>query len=603
MKKYALNLIFVFMTTAAILLNAYSCFAKDIAFQSSVDKNRVSLGDDIILSLTFTGTQSIPAPDFTNVEGFHAKYIGPSTMVSIINGSMSASITHKYVLIPLKAGKFQVGPVTFKYGSDTYASNILTVEVVEGPVSDNRPIRTAGVPPLKFEDKIFVVMEPQRTQAYLNETIPLKIKLYVNKLPVRDIQLPQFAHDGFSTEALDRPRQYEEIRQGILYDVLEFDTVIFGTRPGISNLGPAELDCVLLEKQRRTGGIFGDDDPFDDFFGKYTAYPLHLKSNQVSMTILPLPEEGKPQNFSGAVGSFDFNLEADPKYVKAGDPVTVKMIVRGDGNLNTVTTPNIGSQDNFKVYDPQFKQEGNTKTFEQVVIPKIETVTEIPAVSFNFFDPAKKQYVAITKGPIPIKVEKSTEREGLKIVEADAISRPLVKKETLGRDIIYIKELPGNLRKKDAYLYKNKLFLLLQSILLLCFIVIVTLNKRRERLKTDIRYARRIRAPKEARNGLKESKKYLSQGKIQNFYDTIFGTLQKYLGDKFHLPSAGITANIIDEVLKNKNIDERVLDELRSIFNECDVARYAPTEVSVEKMQNTFLKLERIIDYLERQKL
>jgi len=209
-----------FTIAAFLILLTSACLAKDVDFEVSVDKHRISPDDSIVLSLTFHGTQGVPAPDLSVTEGFHVQYMGPSTMMSIVNGSMSASVTHKYVLIPLKVGTFQLGPFSFQYRGDTYAAPSITVEVSEGRVSRKAPRGEIPRERLEFEDRIFVVLEPAKTEAYLNEQIPIKVKLYVNRLSVRDIQYPRLTHDGFSAEPFVNPRQYKETLGGVLYDVI-----------------------------------------------------------------------------------------------------------------------------------------------------------------------------------------------------------------------------------------------------------------------------------------------------------------------------------------------------------------------------------------------
>ena len=393
MKKPAVlrNIISFFIIAAVFLSAGHLCFAKDINFEVTVDRSTVSVGEALQLNLTFQGTQDVPPPQLPAIEGFQARYLGPSTRMSIVNGKMSVSITHVYTLLAAKTGTFTIGPFNFTHNGDNYSSNSVNVEVIKGqvPAPLQQPQPQQRLEAKDLSDRIFVVLEIARRRIYLNETVPVKIKLYVNSLGIKDIQYPSLGHEGMAMDEFGQPKQYTQVINGTNYDVIEFDTNIFGLRPGEFTLGPAAISCnLMVRNQNRRGFPAGLDDffgsnVFDDFFGGYQTYPLSPQSVEIPVTVLPLPEEGKPQDFKGAVGNFDMDAEVSPRQVKAGDPVTLKVTIKGEGNFNTVTMPDINAGDNFKVYQPQVKEESGQKVFEQIFIPRSPAVREIPAVSFG----------------------------------------------------------------------------------------------------------------------------------------------------------------------------------------------------------------------------
>ncbi len=586
------------------------CAASDIIFEATVDKNKISFGGNIKLSLIFHNTQDVPKPELPQMKNVRIRYIGPSAMMSMVNGKTARSITYNYIITPLKPGVLSLGPFSVSYKGKTYTSGQITVEVVRGSVTEKKQApQTPAKIKMDLENRIFVVMEIEKEKLYLNEVVPLTIKLYVNRLSLREIQYPQFEHEGFSVGEFEKPRQYTQGLNGISYDVVEFRTHIFAIKPGELTLGPSELECNLIVREQRVtrkSSIFDDffgGDAFDDFFGKYETYPLELKSKEISVTVLPLPKEGRPENFSGAVGNFNFNLLIEPKAVEVGDPMTLKMIVTGRGNFDVMRCPASDLREDFKIYEPQVTLKGNKKTFEQVLIPKTEEIKEIPRTHFSFFDPIKGTYQTISRGPLPIEVTKRKKEEKAKIVESLEKRVSFPEDEILGKDIVYIKELPGKMKRKGVYLYKNRGFLLLQLLPFLFLISVLTIYKRSEKLKTDTRYARRLYASKKAREGIKKAQRFLSEEKRQEFYDAIFKTLQEYLGDKLHLPAGGITIDVVDEILKPRGIDEDTLSKLRDIFKDCDMARYAPSEFGKSQMEVTFKNIEEILRFLERHRL
>jgi hypothetical protein len=182
------------------------------------------------------------------------------------------------------------------------------------------------------------------------------------------------------------------------------------------------------------------------------------------------------------------------------------------------------------------------------------------------------------------------------------VTAALVKEEKLGRDIIYIKDNPGRIRKKNDYLYNNKIFLGFQVIPLLLYLITALVYAKKQRLKTDLRYARGLLAPRKARAGILQARKYLDKAEARKFCDILFLTMQEYLGDKFHLSSKGITISVIDEHLRKEGVTEEVLAKLRDIFKECDMVRYASSQMSRENMRDSLKKLEEVIDYLQRKR-
>ncbi len=606
------NTIIFLILMAAFLSGGVLCFAKDINFEVTVDRAVVSVGETLQLNLTFEGTQDIPSLGLPAIEGFQARYLGPSTRMSVINGKVSTSITHIYTLLTTKIGTFTIGSFNFAYNGDAYVSNSVSVQVVtaQAQPDERQPQAQQELQAKDLSDRIFVVLEAGKRKIYLNETVPLKIKLYINSLGIKDIQYPLISHEGIALDETEQPRQYREAINGIDYDVIEFRTHVFGLRPGEFKLGPASIACQLIVKKEGGGRPPpGLDDLFnshifEDFFGGYQTYPLNPQSVEIPVTVLPLPQQDKPQDFNGAVGNFDMEAGVSPGEVKVGDPVTLKVVIKGEGNFNTVTMPKISADNNFKVYQPQVKQEAGGKVFEQIIMSTSTAVKEIPAISFSFFDVKAGVYRTLTKGPFALKVLKPEKEEESKIIEAvgPGASGPAIQ-EKLGRDIVYIKDSIGKINRKGEFLYENIYFLLFQIFPLLLFLLFFGLHTRTQKLKTDVRYARLLKAPGKAREGIRKARGYLTQGKTKEFYDTVFQTLQEYLGDKFHLPSRSITISVIDDTLKEKSLPENVLTALREIFSDCDMARFSVSERNLQDMEGTLKGLEETIDYFQRNKL
>lgn len=611
---------------AGVAVN-FAC-AEDIKFEASIDKKNVAIGETAQLGLTFYGTQNVPAPDIGNIEGCDIRYLGPSTMMTVINGAVSTSITHMYKVQPLRMGKFQFGPFNFKYEGNTYASNTAFLTVSEEkPKELKEEAKEAGgqeniVDSLDLKDRLFLTLKVDKNRAYVNEIIPVTIKFYGNNLNVSDIQLPTFSQEGFSKAQFDEPKQYRERMGGLIFDVLEFKTTIFGTRAGDYKIGPAKLKCNLIVRKRtrsvspleddfmnepRSGGQY-----FDDFFTRFERYPVELKSDEAKIILSPLPGEGRPADFSGAIGDYQFIFQAGPKKVKVGDPVTLKMEINGTGNFNTVIIPKLDNTEGFRTYESQAKTEPKRKTFKQVLIPESDKIYQTPKATFTYFDPNKKEYRSITQGPLPLEVEKVQETPAQVIGAAQVapggampmgFGAPEEEKEEPQGDILYIKEALGRVHTKGYRIYNSLVFLLIFLIPLIALSSVYIIYARKNRLIRDTRYAHRARAFKNMRNEFFKLKHHLKSNDAKGFYETLFQTMQNYLGGKLYLPVAGLTFDTVEPILKSKGADIAVINKISNIFEICDRAKFALSNIDEFKMKDDMRELEEIIRYFERMKL
>ena len=581
--------------------------AKAAKFEISLDKGRIAIGETAQLALTFYDTQSMPAPDIGNIDGLEIRYVGPSSMMTVLNGQVSTSISHMYTVLPLRTGKFQIGSFSFKYKGDEYTSNTVLLEATEEKVMPQAQAPVSPPEQINLEDRIFLTLTVDKTAAYVNELIPVTVKLYVNRLNVSDIQLPTFSQEGFSKIEFKEPKQFRENVGDVIYDVLEFKTNIFGTMPGDYRLGPAKIKCNLVERKVGPRGnrddFFGNDSLFEDFLTRYEKHPIELKSRDVQLIISPLPTQGRPKDFSGAVGDYQFIFEAGPTKVKVGDPIMLRMTINGTGNFNTVFIPKLDDTAGFKVYEPEIKTEDNRKSFKEVLIPETDKVKEIPRAVFNYFDTNKKEYRTITQGPVAIQVEKGKEEAPSQVVGPIATASTLQQPEELARDIIYIKESPGKWREKGYEVYRKKSILMMVPLPFLFLAALYALQWRMNRMRRDAVYAGRIAASRLAKKGIKDLRHQMKTGDPKVFYENLFNVLQSYLGNKLNIPPAGITRDVADSILVSRQADPEISGKVRRLFDTCDEARFAFSQTDATKTKDDLNDLEEVIRYFERRKI
>jgi hypothetical protein len=594
--KHFLTRAFFFVVFFSLLVRP-SAWGQDIYFHAEVSRGRVALGEQVLLTLTTEGTQDVAMIELPRLEDVDAEFRGPSTRISVVNGRYSSSKSFTYSLFPRKVGQFTIPSISVEISGKTYTSDPIPIAVV----SSDAPQGPAGPDQANIsniEEKIFLVLKVPKKEVYLNEKLPIKIMLFIAGLAVSEIRFPELDRTGIEVEKFGQPPQYQQVINRVRYHIVEFDTNIYPTRAGEIPLGPATVDCNIAVPSPSGRHSLFDDDFFDSFFDRSEKRPFRAISGQERLSVLALPQEGRPADFSGAVGQFSFDISVSPVEVRVGDPITVKMNLSGDGNLKGVDLPAFKNPDRFKVYDPQVKEEGGVKKLEQVIIPESSDVRQIPAVRFSYFDARLNKYSMIEKGPFTITVDEPKEGEGLKVVGIGR-SVDIVAPEVLGQDIIFIKDIPGKFYARGRQVYQSWLFIVMVLAGLSVWTALYVLYRRTHKMETDVVYARRLLAPRQARKGLAEAKRLLDAGEYKKFYDALFKVLQEYFGNKLHLPCGAVTFDFVREKLP-VHTDSVHLGEIQKTFEECDAVRYSSAEARAPQAQGSYERVERIIDFWER---
>ena len=570
----------------------------DISVRATLNQQRAQVGEQLLLTIEVNGAQNVSPPALSDIDGFDVQYVGPSTQISIVNGQMNASVQHRYALQPQRPGHFTLGPFAVPYQGKQYQTAALAVDVVAA----GQPLPGQGAPDGSSQGPgpralRLTLSLPQR-EVYLHERLPIDITLYVGSIRVADVQYPTLSSDGLSIDKFGEPGQTQQTINGETFQVLHFQTSIIPLRAGSLPLNAA-LQLSILN--RRRGGGFNDPF-FEHFFGddpfNTERRPYTLRSEPVTLTVLPLPDEGKPPAFSGAVGSFSMQVSAAPTELTAGDPITMRIALTGSGNLGDAGPPALTSTDGFRIYEPHVaKADGGTKNFEQVLIPNDAGVHAVPPVRFSYFDPQARRYQTIESQPIALVVRPPPNAPHAEIMAGGVAVRPAIPEEKLGRDIVYIKDDPGRLAAPSDAWYRSLPFALWQPLPLLLFGAAVWYDRRRQRLSGDIRYARFTRAGKHARAGLAAAEQALAQGNREAFYDAVSRTMQAYLGAKLDLPPGGIDA----DAAGGRGIPEDCAQRLREFFATCERVRFAP-DAGDGDMRGTLALAQEVIRRLERER-
>ena len=588
-------------------------FAEDISLTATIDRNSLTLNDRLQLTLTIHGTQDTSPPSFPSIDGFTLLF-GPkiSAQTNIINGVVSVSKGYTYVLQPAAKGRFTIGPSAVEYKGKVYSSSPVTVEVVGAASSSGSQTPDLG-------KLVFVELRTDKNEAYIYEQVVLSFRFYFQKgLPVADIDYVAPSTKNFMEEKLGDQRQYEEIRDGIAYNVLELRTALFPMVSGDLVVSPAKLKCNLILQQRREQrdspfDSFFSDAFFDDFFGRgQKRYPVERTTGSITVKVKTLPEQGKPKEFNGAVGAYNMDVSIKTRHVKTGDPITLSMSVYGEGNIQTINEPLLvlNNAKDFKLYPAESNTQitnreeliRGRKVFSKVIEPQKTDLESIPAVVFSFFDPRAGQYRTITKEPIPIVVETGEQEIPIQLtLSGSNIASAKQQAQILTQDILPIMTNLSSLQNQGEYIYKNSFIIGCLSIPAIAVIVSFFITRHKEKLQTDIGYARDKRAHAIAKKRLAMAKSALSQNAPKEFYASLSKSMADYLADKFNISAANATSDKVGILLKHRGVDDNIIEEVSRCLTDFDYRRFSKDGGTKEEMDHSLKLAEQLIAKLERQ--
>ena len=593
------------------LLWAQGIDAQDVMIRASVDRTRVEVGDLIQFRVEVEAAQmgSVSAPQVPTPDGLQLTGSTSSTSMSvnIVNGEMTTKRTTTYVFSfrAQRVGTHVLGPAQLAHEGKTLRSDQVRIEVVKrSGRPQTRPApstgRSMGQSEIQeIEQNLFLQAIPEKRMVYVGEQVGVTYKLFT-RYDLRNVQyghVPTFT--GFWAETVfdaQRLNMQREVVDGRAFNTALLKRLaLFPTTAGKHTLEQLEVNCEVVGG-RRSRGLF-DFDPF----GAFDTQQVAVRSGDIEIEVIPLPA-GAPKGFGGTVGKFEMRAEAIPGTVKAGDPVAVKVVVQGAGNLHAINEPIRPERSGFKFYDPKTNLEtrkrgtriSGQKTFEYVAIPYKTGQVILPPFTLAYFDPVQKLYKTVQTKPIALQVTPGEQMpqpvDGLPGEEVRA----------LGRDIRYIKPDRMHLADQGLLLYQRSGFWLLQLIPVLGVAGAYAYRRHRVRLEGDVAYARRRRSRSEAQRRLGKARGLMEAGDSAGFHGEVHRSLSQFVADRTNRVAAGLTADQIGAMLVERGVDAQVIAGVQDVFGQCDQARFAPGQISAEQMQALFAQTEDLIGALER---
>mgnify|MGYP002628973548 FL=1 len=567
-----------------------------VEFTAKVSKKKLGLNER--LRIDFEMNQDGDNFEPPSFEGFRVLG-GPNQSISNswINGKRSYSKTYSFFLAPLKKGVATIGQAAIEVDGERYKSlpvEVVVTEAVEIPKDGNNADYLAS-------ENVHLVAEVSNTNPYLNEAITVVYKLYVsNQVSItsnwREIDSPKYA--DFWSQNLDQKGQlqiYEGQYRGEDYRYVVLRTaVLYPQKTGELSIEPLTLDVPIDVRSNRR-----------DFFGRFMTTRVNktISAGRRTINVKPLPLENRPEDFTGAVGFFDFDSSISRSELDAQESLEYSVTVRGEGNLKLFELPKPQFPNAFEVYEPARNDKISTRTSGMrgsvsevyTLVPQNQGTYPLPPLSFSYFDPNLERYitkttqdhiVSVINGPAQESALQNNERAdtNLVVVDTDRFSYIKLQSDWLARN-------PAPWFGTWAY-WRWVLGLLI--FLPLWFVLSAIRNRYLgDTASRDLRKRKRLIA------------QYLSQAKAEQqnptaFYAALERSLHLFLKAQLKLETSGLSKENIRALMTQRTLTQDAIDRLIDLIERCERARYAPT--TAVDVQNDYNEAQEVIALINNTK-
>lgn len=573
------------------LLVSQLTFAQ-LEFTATISNSKIGLNQRFKLefSINKQGTDNFRLPEMNDFR----IVAGPSQSVSQswINGKASFIQTFIYIVQPTKMGNFTIPSATVEYEGKIHKSNPLKITVTENveiPKDPNDPAYLA-------QQGIHLVAEVTKDNPFVGEKIYVVYKLYVSEnISVSNwavTESPQY--NGFWNQEIEIKGMDVKIGQfkGERYRYIELKkAVLIPQKSGDLIIEPMRMDITLGVP---TGSF--------NFFGEaiMRSFTESYSTGKKPIKVKVLPLSGKPENFTGAVGDFQFKVTNNKTLLKAHETAQITVEVSGKGNFKLFEIPKITMPSELEVYTPEYKENLQTTlngisgkvSYNYTVIPQVKGKYKIPNLSFSYFNPSEKKYHTIQIPDMFVEVV-----EGKDLPSSDSVFTHKQPLQVSGSNFRYIQtQTTFEPIQKESFFLSIWFYVCL--LLPLAVIPVgMLINRYNKNKSKDIVGNRKRSAHKLAKKYLSTAKKEL--GKKETFYIALEKALHNFLKAKLAIETAEISQDKIKEIMIEKGVTIKAIDDLIAVLNDCDFARYTPS--SNLKMKEEYDRAVEIIALIDKQ--
>ena len=585
--KLKSSILFLLLLTSQLLFS-------QVEFTANVSKKKLGINERLRVDFEMNSEgDNFSPPSFT---GFTVVG-GPSQSVSHswINGKRSFSKTYTYILSPKKRGKFTIKQAEIVIEDETYKTIPINVEVVAAIAKPKNP----NDPDYVAQENIHLVAEISNTSPFLNEAITIIYKLYVgpsvNVSNFNPIDNPKFA--DFWSQNIDIKQL--KIEQGVYKGqdyrfVILRKSVLLPQKIGKLTIEPLTLDVVVNVPTNRR-----------DFFGgrQYQSVNQKVAAGNRTINVKPLPQEGKPASFTGAVGEFEFDVTTNKTALKSGESLEASVKVSGRGNLKLFELPKLVLPSSLEVYEPEHKENVRTNlagmsgtiSDTYTIVPQFKGNYPVSKLEFSYFNPKTAQYYTLNS--IEHLVEVLTGPANTNVVTPSNNSGALQQNVVVNNNQFRSFKTNLNLELIETnQFFKSTLFWCLLLLPLLAIPSVLIFQKKKALIANDVKGNKIRKADKLAKKFLSESKKNLNNKDA--FYESLHKSLHNYLKAKLQIETTEFSKEKITALFEKNKINTETTINFVGLIESCDLARFTP--ITSDAMQQDFDKAVRVISEIDK---
>jgi hypothetical protein len=553
--------------------------AQDVSVRAYLNPGAtVGVGRQFVLNVEVTGSQSVSRqPEIPDLGGF-AELLGSSQQSSIrmVNGATSITLTIQYRFQALEEGTFEIPAFDVDVGGRTFRTEPLglTVAPTAQPPSGGAGGGAGGGDAVAGED-LFVTAEATKTRVADGEPLVVEYRIWtrvdVNSFAITRLPEPQ----GFWVEDITpsgQPQVEQLQRNGQAYTTAVIRRVaLVPTGSGERTVGPIGVEAQVRVSAR---------DPLDDFFGGRSIFgsrtvPTSTVSNSLTITVDPLPA-GRPEPWSGVVGSLRLTAALDRDSVGANDAVTLTVRATGEGNLRAVPEPVLDLPSDFEAFPPEVSESvrefgpglSGAKTFEYVLIPRAPGSRELGPFRMGWYDPSARAYRVAEAPALELTVSGAGSGRGPVLLSRGGVAQ-------LREDIRFI-HLGAELRRTGRGPFASVGLWMFALLPLAAVAVALALRRHRDLLEGDVAYARGRRASRVARKRLAQARALAGGTDSRAFYAEVARALRGLTADRMNMAEAGLQTDQLPKLLARRGVDDGTVRETMSCLEHCDRKRFAP---------------------------
>lgn len=592
-----------------LLIIGLQVFGQKTTFTAKVDRNSVSTDDYVVLQITAQGgeIESYSQPALENFSVLQ-NYRNSGSNISIVNGKMTSSTTYTWVyyIQPTTTGEIKIEAATAKIDGKEYSTNEITVNAVKGSGSNSNPGLTQNNPNTGKQNnkqpqsgsnnaEIFINAYVDKTKVYVGQQINASYKLYT-RVPIYEYGVSTDAtFNGFLKNEINlgQPKAAKENLNGQQYNAAVIkQTQLFAQFSGTFESTPLEVDMVV--EVRKPWGMFG-------YYSDYEQRTV--KSNTVTLEVMPLPEAGKPLSFTGAVGEYEFEVELPEEgKLKTDEEFTLRTIVKGEGNIHMIDPPEIALPQDFEVYDPQVSENisrsnsgySGEKVFEYLVVPRQPGSYDIESLEFSYFDPSAEEYISLSSPQYTLDVEGEAT-----VSTGGAPSKGKASMEEIDSDIRFIKT-DAKLQSERRGFYGKGLSIGLYASPILAFMLLLFVRRRQQSSVKDVVQSKRRRASRQARKRLATARKLMKQQDAKSFYDELSRAVQGYVSDKLNIPFSQLNRDSAAQAIAEKDLGGELSKRYTDLLDDCEMALFGASG-NDGGLEKAYEEAAGLIDEFEKQ--